>query len=329
MHAQAREAPRKPQAPTTLSPRGRVSPRALLASPEQSARTLPDIPRRPSAQDLGGTQCPPTESSIIRTWSGSKLRVDVEGPSLERPEALPPPAALEHGRSTASNGPVLRSERSRVFHLVMCMILFQVIFICDFLGLSSDVSHVQKCSTLYWVFLFAVWPIVTLATVYGLFQIRQAEEDACVPAEQRRTKRTLLFAVFFALATGCIAGLLGLGGGELMVPMLLFLGMDPSAAAATSGFMVFFATSTNVVHYAVANTLEPFNSWAIAVGLLAFFGALCGLKLRYSKTVQERIYLVVFLLVGLLLSSCGLLAVRNLILPAIHGKMEWWGKGFC
>lgn len=41
---------------------------------------------------------------------------------------------------------------------------------------------------------------------------------------------------------GYIGGLLGVGGGNLIVPALIWIGFDPRKAAATSGFIVIFSS---------------------------------------------------------------------------------------
>merc|ERR1712048_1146922 len=84
--------------------------------------------------------------------------------------------------------------------------------------------------------------------------------------------KAVLFAMF-AVLIGLVAGLLGLGGGEFMVPLLLEFGTAPRVAAATSGFIMVFTTSSNVVHYVVAGTIEPFFGYGVGCFFLAMMGA--------------------------------------------------------
>ena len=68
---------------------------------------------------------------------------------------------------------------------------------------------------------------------------------------------------------GVVAGLLGLGGGELMAPLLLALGMLPQVASATSAFMIALTSSADVVHYLFEGVLEPdpgYVVWALLLG---------------------------------------------------------------
>jgi hypothetical protein len=64
-------------------------------------------------------------------------------------------------------------------------------------------------------------------------------------------------SVFVALAGGAaigfLAGMVGRGGGSLVVPMLLLLGVDPKRAAATSSFAVCFSSLSGFFgHLAIA-----------------------------------------------------------------------------
>ena len=59
--------------------------------------------------------------------------------------------------------------------------------------------------------------------------------------------------------SGCDAGLLGIGGGIIISPLLLELGADPLVAAATSALMVLFSSSSAALAYgapASAQTLQ-------------------------------------------------------------------------
>lgn len=329
----AKAKPARPESQQTISESAR-SPRvaqAVAASGRSGAGNLcsGNLDTIDPSPALSGPSVPAPEARIHRSWSGTNLRVAVDDGTNwpDSPRGNASNAVLLE--ANARDEQIKRDMNKRNLHVVMAMIMFQILFIGDFLALSSDVSHVKRCSALYWVALLCLYPVIIAATTYGVKQVRAEENARNLPQEQRLTTKTLLGAPSFALAVGLIAGLLGLGGGELMVPMLLFLGMHPMVASATSGFMIFFSTSTNIVHYLVAGTLEPFLSYALFVGILAFSGALLGLRLRYSKTVQNRIYLVVYLLVVLLVASCSLLLIRGLIVPAIKGEVAWTGSGFC
>ena len=66
---------------------------------------------------------------------------------------------------------------------------------------------------------------------------------------------------------GLHAGLLGVSGGMLLVPLLLEFGMVPQVASATSLLIVLFSTSSAAVSFGVAGELD--------VQFALLFGSLC------------------------------------------------------
>ena len=77
------------------------------------------------------------------------------------------------------------------------------------------------------------------------------------------------------LFVGFIAGLLGVGGGFLMVPLLITIGYPTKIAAATSAFAVIFSSFSGFVgHLAQGNFNMPLLIWAsIAAAIASQLGA--------------------------------------------------------
>jgi len=122
-----------------------------------------------------------------------------------------------------------------------------------------------------------------------------------------RTRVLPLLAAF----VGCVAGLLGLGGGELMAPLLLVIGMLPTVASATSACMVLFTSSSNIAHYLAEGVLTPDPGYVCAAATLGFTSALAGrlLALRLVTRLSHP-SLIAFILAGLLYVALALLAVQ-------------------
>lgn len=100
---------------------------------------------------------------------------------------------------------------------------------------------------------------------------------------------------FFA---GCIGASVGLGGGILISPLLLELGMHPQAASATSGILVLFASSSASVYFGIQGKLP--------VDLAIIFGVACGISAFLGICVLSKIvkrhgtHIVVFILSGMM-----------------------------
>jgi uncharacterized membrane protein YfcA len=121
------------------------------------------------------------------------------------------------------------------------------------------------------------------------------------------SKKRLTSAAGVAVGAGAVAGLIGMGGGFLLNPLLLEIGIQPQVAAATSALMVLFSSSSATVAFAVEGRLD--------VPLAAVFGSVClvfgflGVT-TLSKVVKKRgASSVVFLLA--LVMTLGVIATAS------------------
>ncbi|CAJ1410763.1 unnamed protein product [Effrenium voratum] len=205
---------------------------------------------------------------------------------------------------------------------------FNFLFCADYLIMSKDVG-VETCSGVYWVALLGLYPAIALSLAYAMKLLRELEDwhaarnDPPVEGDPAISRRALAWVPLLAITVGLLAGLLGLGGGEFMVPLLLEFGTHARVAAATSGFLIFFSTSSNVVHYLVAGTIEPFLGYGASCFLFAMAGSLCGLLAGNTRYVRNHSYLIIFLVALALLASALLLVVRG------FSEIDWTWGGFC
>lgn len=270
-----------------------------------------------SDRNLGS---PPASVQIFRSWSGN-FCVSV-------------PCGGEFAAQTPSPGSSEETDAPRMripWRVIALMVAFNLVTCADFLGMSKDVFHVEQCSLAYWVFFIGLYPFILAAILLGVRYLQALRRwhdqrgDGPIPGDPPVDGKTVVLFPVLAVAVGLMAGLLGLGGGEFMVPLLLEFGLLARMASATSGFLIFFSTSSNIVHYALTGTLEPFMGYAISYFFLAMLGALLGLKARDSRYAREHSYLVVFLLAALLICSGVLLAVRGLV----NANVDWRFGSFC
>jgi len=56
---------------------------------------------------------------------------------------------------------------------------------------------------------------------------------------------------FYSFASGCMAGLLGIGGGLILGPLLLQLNIHPVVSTATSNFLVLFTSSSTSIQFII------------------------------------------------------------------------------
>jgi hypothetical protein len=86
---------------------------------------------------------------------------------------------------------------------------------------------------------------------------------------------------------GFFAGLLGLGGGVFIVPILIALGFETKRASATSAFIVLFSSFSGFFGHLSTGHLDM--NLMIYTAIAAFVGGQVGSHLMHSKMKSETI----------------------------------------
>jgi uncharacterized protein len=90
---------------------------------------------------------------------------------------------------------------------------------------------------------------------------------------------------------GYLGGLLGVGGGNFIVPVLTWLGYDPKVAAGTTAFVVVFASAAGFLGHVSLGGLDP--TFLIVTGIAAVVGALAGSWLARFKLSSAQLKRVI------------------------------------
>ncbi len=108
--------------------------------------------------------------------------------------------------------------------------------------------------------------------------------------EQSRGKQ-LAYGVSIGAFAGFLGGLLGVGGGNFIVPVLVWLGINPKKASATTSFIVIFSSLSGFLGHAslggVSRGLLGFTAVGSAVG------AVVGAWLMTEKLKRQHVKLII------------------------------------
>lgn len=121
---------------------------------------------------------------------------------------------------------------------------------------------------------------------------------------QTSGKKEFKIGIGLGIGAGYLGGLLGVGGGNFIVPALVWLGFDPKKASATTAFIVVFSSLAGFFGHAAMTNIN-WNLLAFAViGSVA--GALLGSWLMHRKLDAQQVKKII-----------------GIVLYAIAAKMAW------
>ncbi len=148
------------------------------------------------------------------------------------------------------------------------------LIITSFIGAPLGAYFTKMISTDVLILLFALAMIFAGGKM--LTNAGQPEKDHMMPAGRR-----MILMGIAGLFIGFIAGLLGVGGGFLFVPMMIAMGYKTKAAAATSSFVVVFSSFSGFA----GHVAEGHFNWPlmIATSIAVIIGSQMGARVMKEK----------------------------------------------
>jgi hypothetical protein len=151
--------------------------------------------------------------------------------------------------------------------------------------------------------LFVVFLLFASARI--LFFGKSAPKDVT----QAPLKKLMGWGCTIGGSAGFIGGLLGIGGGNIIVPLLIIVGFDPKKASATTCFIVIFTSFFGFLGFA---TLGNVNWTFLGITLIACISAtLLGAYLMTAKLNQAQVNQVI----GWVLFAAAAKMVHSLLKP--------------
>ena len=116
----------------------------------------------------------------------------------------------------------------------------------------------------------------------------------------KMTTSTLLLLLAIGLLAGLLSGLIGIGGGVIMVPLLLFLGLSQHEAQGTSLTVL----AVPVTALAAFNYYkEGYVDWRHAAIMVVFFVIGGYIGSRFAIHIEEKVLKKIFGIVLLLMAG--------------------------
>ncbi|XWS55930.1 hypothetical protein CRYUN_Cryun09bG0042500 [Craigia yunnanensis] len=199
-------------------------------------------------------------------------------------------------------------------------------------------NDLVACSILYWVLFCLQFPIAVLVFGYEATKLYKEHKkrmstgntEAICEASIPWSPLNLAFCALCGILGGTVGGLLGSGGGFILGPLLLEIGVIPQVASATATFVMMFSSSLSVVEFYLLKRFPiPYALYLMGVSVLAgFWGQYLVRKLI---SILKRASLIVFILSGVIFASAltmGAIGIETSI-QMIHNHESMGFLDFC
>eukprot|EP00049_Salpingoeca_infusionum_P016877 m.350948 g.350948 ORF g.350948 m.350948 type:complete len:497 (-) comp16161_c0_seq1:497-1987(-) len=196
----------------------------------------------------------------------------------------------------------------------------------------DDFVEVECGRGQYWGVTSSIFVYLMLWAAFGIWYVKRLHERklACgyefVEGDIDYSGSKIYKYPVFAIAAGVMAGFLGIGGGMLLGPLLLQLGMVPLVSSATTSFMTLFTSMSSTTQYLVLNRV-PAGYGAALFGLAMVSSALGQfVVLGYVKRTGRN-SLIAFILSFIIILSTILLVIMG-VLDIVADAREGLSFGF-
>lgn len=233
----------------------------------------------------------------IDTWKKETL-MRKEQAKLMEAEAKQYEGSKEDYKPLPSGPAASRDEKVSLAKNIYWKELSLLLFIwVAFLAVQIVKTYTKTCSVKYWILNSLQVPIacsVTLFEAIALYRGTRVIASKGKEITNWKLHQILLYCSCGIIA-GMVGGLLGLGGGFILGPLFLELGIPPQVASATSTFAMTFSSSMSVVQYYILKRFPvPFASYFVLVATVA---AIVGQHVvRKIIAILGRTSIIIFIL---------------------------------
>ncbi|KAL3610631.1 hypothetical protein D5086_001651 [Populus alba] len=165
------------------------------------------------------------------------------------------------------------------------------------LALQIGKNYSTTCSVEYWLLNTTQIPVAVGVTSYVAVGLYKGRRKIASKGEARNNwpLHRLFFYCVTALMAGIGGGMLGLGGGFILGPLFLEMGIPPQVSSATATFAMMFSASLSVVEYYLLKRFAvPYALYFFTVATIA---AVVGQRVvRKLISILGRASLIIFIL---------------------------------
>ncbi|EPS70855.1 hypothetical protein M569_03905 [Genlisea aurea] len=200
-------------------------------------------------------------------------------------------------------------------------LLFFVWF--SFLAVQIIKNYTPTCSAIFWFVNLLQIPVSVGVSGYEAVRLYLGWKRIGSKVDDETTTfkpRQLVIYCSFGIVAGVVGGLLGIGGGFIMGPLFLELGVPPQVSSATATFIMMFSASMSVVEYHLLNRFPV--PYALYLFVVATIAAYVGQHVvRRIIAVMGRASIIIFVLSFTIFVSA--VSLGGFGISKIVAKIRW------
>ena len=177
------------------------------------------------------------------------------------------------------------------------------------LSILRESEMVSKCSSLNWILVILFIIIVLLFDYFVIIHIEKEysyRRTINFPYDSKDinwTRETIIKLCFIGFIAGFIAGTIGIGGGVVLGPILLDLGIHPIVGTVTTNFLVLITSSSTTFQFILFKMLN--YEYGFFCIIFSALGSYCGTYLvnTYVKRTGKQSFIVLILFFVVVISA--------------------------
>ncbi|XP_027345112.1 sulfite exporter TauE/SafE family protein 3-like isoform X1 [Abrus precatorius] len=233
----------------------------------------------------------------IDTWK-KETNMKKEAAEMLESDSTPGYASEEDYKSLPSGSADPRDEEVPLLKNIYWKELLVLVYVwVAFLVVQIIKTYSKNCSILYWILNSLQVPIAISVTLYEAICLRKGTRVIASKGKEITDWKFHKICLYCScgIIAGLVSGLLGLGGGFILGPLFLELGIPPQVASATSTFAMVFSSSMSVVQYYLLERFPvPYAAYFV---LIATIAALTGQHVvRKIIAIFGRASIIIFVL---------------------------------
>ncbi|CAH8386837.1 unnamed protein product [Eruca vesicaria subsp. sativa] len=254
------------------------------------------------------------ESEMVKVREASRVREEDE----DKVESVKLPLLEDYERPK-------RFPWMKLGVLVVIWLSYFAVYLLRGNKYGEGIISIEPCGITYWLLSSTQIPLTLFFTIWICFsenvqgnqssnhQVSVKDVEDLRSHDGGRSNKCM-FPVM-ALLAGVLGGVFGIGGGMLISPLLLQVGIAPEVTAATCSFMVLFSSTMSAIQYLLLGMEHTGTASLFAI--VCFVASLVGLMV-VQKVINQygRASIIVF--------SVGIVMALSIVLMTSYGALDVW-----